>query len=104
MSAPVPAPRGRRSDPLDYAERHPLLGFMLDANDLTDTKANVMLAFGPVLVVSGLATTTWPAVVIGALMTAWLPRNYRRYKQRLFHALADRDRPPGSEPLHPDLR
>jgi hypothetical protein len=91
-----------RSKELDWCERHPFRGF-LSAYWVTDGKFNVWLGVaGTAFIGWGISDGHWEPAAIGLFMLAWLPRNYRRYRQRLFYALAERDRPPGSEPVHPD--
>lgn len=46
----------------------------------------------------------WFFVVIGVLMYWQLVRNYRRYRERVHYAIAERDRAGIQPPTHPDRR
>ncbi len=94
--------RARRLNDLDFQDRHPLVGFFTNG-ELTEFRINTML---PLLIVFFVARAildpSWVFLVFAIGTTTLLYRNYRRYRQRLSFAIAERDRPPGAEPRHPD--
>ena len=95
----------QRLVPLDVVERRRVWAFFTD-HKYTEGIVNEILVFlGPFLIVMGALTAIhWISIIPGVAMVALLWRNWRRYNERVFFALAERDRPPGSEPVHPDHR
>lgn len=91
---------------LDDKARHP--GWHFFGEDrLTDGRVNTFLAIGIVLVgIAAVGLAHWAWAIVGGLMLFQLWRNWRRYRQRLFFALAERDRERDGvvPPTHPDTR
>jgi hypothetical protein len=91
---------------LDDKARHP--GWHFFGEDrLTDGRVNTFLAIGVLLIgLAAVGLVHWVWACIGALMLFQLWRNWRRYRQRLFFALAERDRERDGiiPPTHPDAR
>lgn len=96
---------------LDDVEQHPVWFFFTDRRP-TDRDVRggeiglnalllTMLLFAP-FALFGLIGWGWSIVSLLALVLLW--RNWRRFRQRLFHALAERDREGIEPPIHPDLR
>ena len=97
------ATRSRNS--LDELERRPLVGFF-SRERFTDGRVNLgIVGLIIAIVVAAFLGEIHPAALVGAVALAvLLRRNWRRYRQRVFFALAERDRPPGGAPTHPDFR
>lgn len=92
----------RQAEELDFQIRHPIVGFFTDMK-YTESRINDGLPMLIVFFVGGAVVfTSWFLLFLAVATVALMRSNYRRYKQRLFYAIDERDRPPGSEPRHPD--
>ncbi len=82
----------RRLNDLEFQDRHPIIGFFSN-DELTEFRINTML---PLLIAffigRAIADSSWVFLVFSIGTTVLMYRNYRRYKQRLFVAIAERDR------------
>lgn len=79
--------------PLEDVERAPLRSFWLP-NRYTDAGVNTgLVGVGMVLCIAALlGATHWAIGVVGVAMLAIVARNYRRFRERVFFAAAERDR------------
>ena len=88
---------------LDQIERAPFRSFWVP-NRYTDAGVNTgLVAVGAVLCLAALfGATHWVAGLIGAAMLAIVVRNHRRFRERVFFAAAERDRPARPDVGSPD--
>jgi len=92
----------RQAEELDFQIRHPIVGFFTDMK-YTESRINDGLPMLIVFFVGGAVVfTSWFLLFLAVATVVLMRSNYRRYKQRLFYAIDERDRSPGSEPRHPD--
>ena len=89
---------------VDELDRHPLRYFFSE-DRMTESRMNVVLAFFPFAMIYSAFTVgyTIPWLIAAALCWLLLWRNWRRYRERVFFAIAERDRP-AQPPTHPDAR
>lgn len=94
-----------RSHTLDDVAEHRVWYFFAERR-LTDGSFNDFLALValivPVLTLVGVLH--WGLLALVPICVVLLWRNWRRYNERLFHALAERDREGIEPPVHPDRR
>jgi len=77
-------------DDLDFPSEHPIGGFFA-SSPYTDFKMNALLVVvGPLWMVLSLFAGRWGWAGFGVLMTLLLLWNYRRYRQRVVAAVAER--------------
>lgn len=72
---------------------------------MTDARMNYVLAFFPLVMIYSAITSGYPIPWLIAAALCWfqLWRNWRRFRERVFFAIAERDRP-AEPPVHPDFR
>ena len=88
---------------LDLLQRQPLRYFFSESRQ-TDGVVNSLLAM------LGVSAVVWPMIgrlpvfflAVGLLILWQLVRNYRRYRERVYFAIAERDCARIEPPLHPD--